>query len=192
MPKQRITEEMVVDAAFELARAGGWERVTAKAIAGKVGCSVQPIYSYCRSMEGLCGRVKERSASFIREYVGNRIDPNDLFRSTGYAYAQLAREEPYVFQLYLLRQRKNVSSLEDLYRQEAGAGVAGMIAKDMGISLEEARRLHLHMLTYTVGLSTILAGCTPGFSPEEISGQLEQACAAFLNSIKKEGEKENG
>ena len=33
MPKQRITKEMVVDAAFELARSGGMEQVMVKTIA---------------------------------------------------------------------------------------------------------------------------------------------------------------
>lgn len=48
MPKQRITKEMVVDAAFEIARKDGIEKATVKTIAEKLGCSVQPIYSYCK------------------------------------------------------------------------------------------------------------------------------------------------
>ena len=46
MPKQRITKEMVVEAAFEIARNDGMEQVLVKNIAEKIGCSVQPIYSY--------------------------------------------------------------------------------------------------------------------------------------------------
>ncbi len=37
MPKQRITKEMVVNAAFELARYGGMEQVMVKTIAER-GC----------------------------------------------------------------------------------------------------------------------------------------------------------
>ena len=47
MPKQRITKEMVVEAAFEIARKEGAEKVIVKNIAERLGCSVQPIYSYC-------------------------------------------------------------------------------------------------------------------------------------------------
>ena len=43
MPKQRITREMVVDAAFEIARSEGMEQVMVKTIAEKLHCSVQPI-----------------------------------------------------------------------------------------------------------------------------------------------------
>lgn len=50
MPKQRITKEMVVNAAFEIARKSGMEQVMVKNIADKIGCSVQPIYSYCKKI----------------------------------------------------------------------------------------------------------------------------------------------
>ena len=64
MPKQRITKEMVVDAAFEIARKGGMEQVIVKNIAEKLGCSVQPIYSYCTNMEGLRTEVEQKHGNF--------------------------------------------------------------------------------------------------------------------------------
>lgn len=69
MPKQRITKEMVVDAAFEIARKGGMEQVIVKNIAETLGCSVQPIYSYCTNMEGLRTEVgTESTAIFTRVF----------------------------------------------------------------------------------------------------------------------------
>lgn len=65
MPKQRITKEMVVNAAFEIARNDGMEQVMVKTIAEKIGCSVQPIYSYCKNMEGLRQDVTQKVSSFI-------------------------------------------------------------------------------------------------------------------------------
>ena len=102
MPKQRITKEMVVNAAFELARSGGMEQVMVKAIAEKIGCSVQPIYSYCANMEGLRREVEKRTKSFIQEYVAAHIERSDPFRSTGRAYIQLTREEPQLFKIFIL------------------------------------------------------------------------------------------
>lgn len=94
MPKQRITKEMVIEAAFELARTGGMEQVLVKSIAEKIGCSVQPIYSYCSNMESLKNDLREKTGEFIREYVAERVDLDDFFFSTGKAYLQLAKEEP--------------------------------------------------------------------------------------------------
>lgn len=80
MPKQRITKDMVVEAAFKIARQSGIEKVLVKSIADELGCSVQPIYSYCRNMDGLREEVSNKARSFIGEYVALRIDKSDLFR----------------------------------------------------------------------------------------------------------------
>lgn len=114
MPKQRITKEMVVDAAFEIARKDGIEKATVKTIAEKLGCSVQPIYSYCKNMDGLKNDVAEKARTFILAEVGKTVDRNDLFRSTGHAYIQIAKNEPHIFRMYLFQERKNVSSLDDI------------------------------------------------------------------------------
>lgn len=96
---------MVVNAAFEIARSSGMEQVMVKNIADKIGCSVQPIYSYCNNMDGLRQDVIEKVNCFIQEYVTNHIDINDLFRSSGHAYIRLAKEEPHLFKIFILHQR---------------------------------------------------------------------------------------
>ena len=69
MPKQRITKNMVVDAAFKIARQRGMEQVLVKNIADELGCSVQPIYSYCKNMDGLREEVGHKARDFIQEYI---------------------------------------------------------------------------------------------------------------------------
>ena len=83
MPKQRITKDMIVEAAFELAREGGMEQVLVKNIAEKLGCSVQPIYSYCANMEELKRDVQKRTAVFFQEYITAHVDTEDFFHSIG-------------------------------------------------------------------------------------------------------------
>lgn len=183
MPKQRITKEMVVDAAFEIARNSGMEQVMVKNIAEKIGCSVQPIYSYCKNMEGLRRDVVEQVGRFIREYIAAHIDENDLFRSTGNAYIRLAGEEPHLFKIFILHQRDGISSLDDLYRSETDPHVAEFIADRLEISVSQARRLHLNMLIYTIGIGTIFSVTTPGISTDEILAQQEMAYEAFIKQV---------
>lgn len=186
MPKQKITKEMVVNAAFELARAEGAENITVKAIAEKLSCSVQPIYSYCENMEGLRQEVAARAGEFVREYTALRIDREDMFRSTGKAYAMLAGEEPNIFKLFILHQRNNISSLAELYAAETDPDVAKIIAKNLGIGISAAQELHLNMLIYTVGIGAIFAVTKPGISPDEIFSQQEKAYRAFYEQALKE------
>lgn len=180
MPKQRITKEMVVNAAFEIARNDGMEQVLVKNIADKIGCSVQPIYSYCRNMEGLRQDVAEKARHFIREYIERHMDKEDLFRSTGRAYIQLAKEEPHLFRIFILHRRKGIASLDDLYEAEADPHTARFIADALHIGIAQARQLHMHMLLYTIGIGTVFSVTTPGISADEIYTHQEAAYEAFL------------
>lgn len=180
MPKQKITKDMVIEAAFELARKGGLEQVTVRDIAEALECSVQPIYSYCQNMEGLRQDVIKRVKGFVTEYISSHLDENDFFRSTGHAYIHLAKEEPNIFKMFVLSERTEIDSLNALYESETNPQIAGYIADDLNISTAKARSLHLHMLIYTVGIGTILANTTPGISSDEIYSQLETAYLVFL------------
>lgn len=184
MPKQKITREMVVDAAFDLARKDGLDHVVVRDIAQKLDCSVQPIYSYCKNMEGLRKDVMNRANEFIREYIMQRLDKNDFFRSTGHTYIRLAQEEPNIFKMFIMNKRKNIDSLDSMYVSETNPQVADFISKALDISVEDAKRLHLNMLIYTIGMGTILTSCTPGIGSEEVNIQLENAYEAFFTQIK--------
>lgn len=188
MPKQKITKEMVVDAAFELARAGGMEQVMVKKIAEKLGCSVQPIYSYCKNMDGLRHDVANRAKQFIQKYVAAHIDKNDLFRSTGRAYIQIAKQEPEILKIFVFQKRENISSLDDLYYSEANPQMARVVADELNISVEKAKQLHLNMLIYTIGIGAILSVTTPGIPADEIYSRQDQACQIFLKAALEEKE----
>ncbi len=192
MPKQRITKEMVVDAAFEIARNSGIEQVMVKNIAEKIGCSVQPIYSYCRNMEGLRKDVDEQVRRFVHEYITTHIDHKNIFSSIGQAYVQLAKEEPHLFKIFTLQQREGIASLNDLYQMEASPHIAQHIATDLNISIPQAKQLHLNMLIYTIGISTIFTVTTPGISTDEIFTQQEIAYQAFLRQALEEGDNLDG
>lgn len=183
MPKQRITKEMVVHAAFEIVRNDGMEQVIVKNIAEKIGCSVQPIYSYCKNMDGLRKDVTTKISDFIQNYIAAHIDENDVFASTGKAYIQLAKEEPNLFKIFILHKRNGIASLDDLYQSETNPQMAEIISKKLNISKSQAKNLHLNMLIYTIGIGTIFSVTTPGISADEIYEQQETAYKAFLSQV---------
>ena len=184
MPRQKITKKMVVDAAFEIARKEGMDQVMVKNIAERLGCSVQPIYSYCKNMEELKREVTGRVEDFMKQFLAERIQPKDLFRSTGRAYVQLAGEEPHLFKIFILHERQEIDSLDALYRREAGAETAAFISEQLQISHEAAKELHLNLLIYTIGIGTIFCMTKPGISLDEIYKRQDMAYEAFLEQIK--------
>ena len=181
MPKQRINREMVVDAAFSVARREGAAQVLVKRIAEELHCSVQPIYSYLSNMDELRSAVAEKAADHMRAYMAQHINPADPFRSTGYAYVRYAREEPHLFQMFVQRRREYVHTLDDLYGREADVRVPRQIAQSLNISFEKAKELHLNMLIFTTGVGSILATGAEDLPEEEMLQRLENAHRAFLH-----------
>lgn len=186
MPTQKITRDMVIDAAFVIAREEGVEQVLVKNLARRLGCSVQPIYSYCESMDGLRQALVERTGQHLREYVAARIDPQDYFRSTGFAHLSFAKEEPQLYKLYFLRKRPDFHSVQDIYEKECSPQAAEYLSAALHISLKQARALHLHMTLYSVGISAILATSQSDIPIEELTAQLDMAYSAFTAQIKEE------
>ena len=186
MPKQKITKEMIIETAFEIVRKEGLENLLVKNIAAKLNCSVQPIYSYCANMEGVKQELVARTAKFIREYVAARINKKDYFRSTGRSYLKFAKDEPNLFQLYFLRQQPDVYTLDDLDRKESSQQVGIFIAESLGISIEQAKALHLHMIIYVMGISAMAASTNIDVEGEDIQNQLDMAYNTFLAQLKGE------
>lgn len=186
MPKQKITREMVVEAAFELAREGGMETVLVKNIAARLGCSVQPIYSYCSNMEGLKKDVIMRIGSFFQEYISERVDQDNFFESTGKLYLRLSKEEPNLFQMYFLAERSElkVTSLEELHNTERNVKVTEYIARKYALSPEAAKRLHFNMVIYNQGITAMSIASGLKIPLEELESQLDQAFEAFLQQAK--------
>lgn len=189
MPKQRITKEMVVQAAFEIAREKGLENVLVKEIAAKLGCSVQPVYCYCSNMDGLRQEVVAYTGKFLKEYLRAHMDNRDPFRSIGSAHARFAREEPQLYRLYFLRKRENIHSIEDIFREDADPRAAEAAVRQYGISLEKAEKLHLNMMIYNVGISFILSAMGEKTDIEAMDRLRENALSAFLDQMKKQEEK---
>lgn len=189
MPKQRITKDMVVDAAFELARHNGMEQIMVKTIAAKIGCSVQPIYSYCKNMEGLRQEVMKKVTCFVREYIIGHMDRKNLFRSIGRAYIKLAEEEPNVFKMFVMYKRDGISSLQDIYQMEVDPKISEWIAYDLDIDITQAEKLYLNMLIYTIGVGTIFTMSSPGISLDEMLDQQDFVYEAFLKQVMSERDK---
>ena len=179
MPKQRITKEMVVNAAFEVARTG--ENILVKSIAENLSCSVQPIYSYCENMEGLKQDVILLIEKYLNNFLSEHIDKNNMFESVGIAHAKFAKQEPYLYRLYFLRKRQNIASFSDLYHNEVSPNIAQLIANERGISLEQAKELHLNMIIFNIGISFVLTTLGEHTDINEVSKLLRNAHTCFSN-----------
>ena len=67
-PKERVSRVMVLDAAFEMTRECGFENVTARKLAQRLGSSTQPIFRAYENMEMLQEKFLFKLIADIDEY----------------------------------------------------------------------------------------------------------------------------
>lgn len=186
MPKQKITKEMILNAAFVLLRTQGHEAVNARSIATQAGCSVQPIYSCYSNMSELMNDLFLYTQQYLTAYIEANADKSYYFRSIGRCHIGFAREEKYLFCFLFLSKYMGVNSLEDIYSQCARQDVAEDIVKTLSISEAAAKRLYLHMMLYTHGIASMIATGAAEIKDEELRGLTDSAYRAFFSQIREE------
>lgn len=61
----KATKEMIVDAAFDIARETGAENINARTVSEKLNCSTQPVMYHFATIEDLKRAVYERQTAII-------------------------------------------------------------------------------------------------------------------------------
>lgn len=182
MPPTKFGRTEVLDAALQIVRERGHEVLSARAVAERAGCSVQPIYSLFGDMNGLMQALYEHARAWVTDYNARHAhDGVNLFASNGLAHLRLAREEPQLFAFLYLSPYLGVRSLADLYASVSQPGVEECIVELGHLSPESAREFYLNMIVFTHGLAVMLASGAH-VSDEELSERVMAAFRAFAQA----------
>ena len=102
-PKPKITRDMVIDAAFEVARKTGAENINARTVSKKLNCSTQPVMYHFATIENLRKAAYKKADEYHTEYLMNIPETQeDIMLGIGLNYIRFAIEEP------ITRDRKSV------------------------------------------------------------------------------------
>jgi len=63
--KVKVTKEMIIDAALEVAREDGAENINARTVSQKLDCSTQPVFYHFEKIEDIRIAVHKKEAGFI-------------------------------------------------------------------------------------------------------------------------------
>ena len=64
-PKVKVTKDMVIDAAFEIAREAGAENINARTVAKKLNCSTQPVMYHFATIADLKKLLTQKQTVII-------------------------------------------------------------------------------------------------------------------------------
>ena len=166
-PKVKITKKDIIGTAVELVRANGEGAINARAIAGALNCSTQPIFSNFSTMEKLREEViiaaYERYLGFLKSELESGKYPQ--YKSFGMAYIRFAKDEKELFKLLFMRDRTGEDTVFSTDFEES----VQMIMKANGVTRERARLMHLEMWTCVHGIGVMIATSFLTFDWEMVS-----------------------
>ena len=95
-PRAKITKEMIVDAAFAVARASGMENINARTVSQRLGCSTQPVLWHFKTIADIKKAAYEKADRFHTESVLN-MHGGDPMKDIGLNYIRFAATEKNLF-----------------------------------------------------------------------------------------------
>lgn len=154
-PKITVTREQILDAGLELLRREGAGALTARRVAQELGCSTQPVYRACGSMDELKAGVLERADQVVMSYLTPEDGEAPPFLALGFGSLRLARDEPHLYQAVV----RSGAALRDLQQGKPPPDfvLERMKAEPLleGLSDEQLTRVNALMWFFSQGISTL-------------------------------------
>ncbi len=167
-PRITVTREQVLEAAFELLRAAGPTALTARRVAGALGCSTQPVYRAYGSMEELKADVMGRADDEVMAYLAPDAGDEPPFMAVGLGSLRLARDEPHLYRAVV----QSGEALREMQQQQAPPDwvLERMRAEPLLGSLSDRQlaRINTLMWLFSQGVATL-------FLSEQAEDPMEQA-----------------
>lgn len=154
-PIPKYTKEEITLIAFEMVKEQGYDMLTARDLAKKLGTSTRPIFTAFENMDELKKEIIYKAAELFVKYKKDEIEKNEYpeYKATGMAYIRFAKEEKNLFKLLFMRDRTKEKDIDEIPISEE----IDMIKQNLSLSNEEATNLHIKMWVMMHGFATMVA-----------------------------------
>lgn len=182
-PKVKTDRDMIIAAAFDIAKKEGLLVITAQKVATVLGTSVAPIFRVFQTVEQLRIATAEKINWFHIEYIKNYSAKDLTFLSYGVAYIQFAKQFPHLFEtimhpIYTKHHHLNEQMSKQL------SFVVDSIIHESSLSTEQAKELFYHIWIYTHGIACLVYQGNINFTKQTEEQLLISAFKAFLKTYK--------
>lgn len=169
-PKIKITKDDIIKTAITLLRENGADAVNARAVAARLNCSTQPVFSNFKSMEQLQDAIMSHTYEIYYDFLKNEVErgKHPKYKAFGMAYIRFAMVERELFKFLFMRDRKGA---ELIPTPDFKASVE-MIMNANSIAKEKAELMHLEMWGFVHGIATMFATSFLSLEWELVSNML--------------------
>ncbi len=156
--KAKVTKEMVIDAAFEVARENGAENINARTVSQKLGCSTQPVLYYFKRIEDVRIAAHKKGSQFHINYVTNlKGNYERPMLEMGMRYIQFAVEEKNLFRFLFHSNYYTSGCLSDWLTEENLGSVFSVLKIQAKVDTGQAYSIFSQIFLVTHGIASLLA-----------------------------------
>ena len=185
--KAKVTKEMIVDAAFAIAREAGAESINARTVSERLHCSTQPVMYHFSTIEALKRAVYAKADLYHSEYLMNmRKPPKGAVRGIGMNYIRFAIEEPYLFRFLFQSDYFSGKTLLELIDAEELLPILSAMQGALGVGMEQTKKVFLTVFLFAHGYASIIANNSLQYDEELIDAQLGQAYRGAILAAQEE------
>ena len=178
--KESITKQMLLEAAFEMAKTEGLNNVTARRLADHAKCSTQPIFRIYRGMEELYDEVYEQVIIYFSDFCNEfQIQDETPFMKLGLAYIKFAEKEPQLFRLLFLETKRNGRSLYELLNGSNGV-LMKEISKAKTQGAKDPSELFMKMWIFIHGAACMVITGDYDLTEEQTHSLLRESYQAYM------------
>ena len=184
-PKARITREMIVEEGFQIARAEGPDKITARSVSQRLGCSTQPVLYSFHSVEEIRAAVYQRADAYHSQWLmrGER-DYGDPMLNIGMNYIRFAVEEPRLFRFLFQSDSFAGAGLTDLMGMEALEPMIGLLAQEAGVTQAAAREIFMTLFVLAHGYASLFANNSMVYDETQIVSALSSVFTGAICAAK--------
>ena len=171
MPKAKVTRDMVIEAAFAVARTAGAELVNARTVAQELGCSTQPVMYHFATIEALKRAVYAKADRYHSDYL---METEDVPLGIGLNYIRFAIEEPHLFRFLFQSGFAVEGSLPEMLDSAELTPILAAMQGALGMSAAQTKHIFLTAALFTHGYASIIANNGLEYNEASAAKHLEQ------------------
>lgn len=177
----RITKEMILNAAFDITRNEGIEKLSNREIAKKMNCSIRPIYYQFKNSEELYKELYNKINSYFYDFIMKNIaDDIPHYKQIGINYIKFAQEETNLFKVLFMSPARNLPNTFVETDKTGFAGVVAAIKLSTHLSDKDIKSFHTKMWIFVHGIATLTVSRSFKFTEEQIRDLLSQEFQALM------------
>lgn len=184
-PKQKITKEMLLSHAFNIAKKYGISAVTSRSVANAIGCSIQPVFSHFATMEELRQATFEYACNKLMQEILEHQDKPDFMTQTNIWMLNLARNEPNLFELLYLSDCFDSSNIWDVQMKwECNQKMMSAMEQKYKLTEAECKDIFHRGFFMLFGIATMIAKSKIDMSNDEAINMVKKTVSEMTAARK--------